>query len=127
MLTSTYAPVVNTLFLTTFIVVLYYAYGTHNFYRDPNGIFYDSSRAYEKSYTLQRELEGLEYLNRSLVNSANEVRANAVQPQNPLHDKSLKDHREDALVCGVIVSFGDTRNDVRHPLQVSPGDTFVLA
>lgn len=119
MLTPSYVPVVNTLFLTTLILVLYYTYGAHNFYRDPNGIFYDSTRAYEKKYSLRREAEGLEFLNRSLVNGVNKARADAVEPQAPLHDKSRKDHHEDALVCGVIVSFGDTRNGLQHPLQVS--------
>lgn len=126
MLTPSNIPLINTLLLTTLILALYYTYGKTYLYRDPNGIFYDSDRAYEKKYSLQRELEGLNYLNRSLIGDVGKGKGSVFGSQAPLHDRPHGGRRDDALVCAVIVSFGDTRHGAQHPLQVGC-HTFLLS
>jgi hypothetical protein len=38
-------------------------YGSVTFYRDPGSVFFDSTRAYERRYSLHRELESVRFRN----------------------------------------------------------------
>lgn len=47
-------------FILFFVFIIY---GRHNFYRDPGSIFFDITRAFERSYSLVREAEAVDWRN----------------------------------------------------------------
>ncbi|KAK2791588.1 hypothetical protein FQN52_004779 [Onygenales sp. PD_12] len=47
---------------TLVAALLFICYGKTHFYRDPGSVFYDRSRAFERTYSLHREVEAKEYI-----------------------------------------------------------------
>jgi hypothetical protein len=94
-------PWANVILFTLIVVAVYSTFAKKHFYRDPNGIFFDSNRAYQRRYSLERESEALEFL------------------QNPVYYGANQTRDQDLEVCATIVTFGSGRpNGTRHPLEV---------
>lgn len=54
-------PGVPALLLFLLLFSLACLYGSTSFYRDPGSVFFDPSRAYERSYSLRRESEATQF------------------------------------------------------------------
>ncbi|KAK2803698.1 hypothetical protein FQN50_006916 [Emmonsiellopsis sp. PD_5] len=55
-------PAIRVLLATLVAAFLFICYGRTHFYRDPGSVFYDRSRAFERTYSLHREAEAKEYI-----------------------------------------------------------------
>jgi hypothetical protein len=106
-------PWVKVVLATFLLLALYSIYGNCFFYRDPNGIFYDPDRAYERKYSLRREWEVNEFLKKA-SNDNFEVDTALTEG---LSIDTKTTHRS-YPICAAVVTFGDNRGGPRHPLEV---------
>jgi hypothetical protein len=107
-------PWIKVVLVTFTLLALYSIYGNYYFYRDPNGIFYDPNRAYERKYSLQRERE-VDYF----INKASRGKFEADTAVKDVLSVDAKTTRRSYPICAVVVPFGDNRGGTRHPLEVS--------
>jgi hypothetical protein len=97
----------NVILFTTIFLVSYSVFGRYRLYRDPNGIFFDAKRAYQRRYSLQREDEAIEFLK----NARHHAKDRSGRGQQA-RDQNME-------LCASIITFGARQTiGKRHPLEV---------
>lgn len=103
----TVIPLLKPVSLTAALFVFFYLYGVNHFYRDPGSIFYNPSRAFERSYSVHREAEAIAFRNGTFTNgpTAAPIWKTGTSP----------------TICAAIVTISrDTGNqDAPHPLELT--------
>lgn len=96
MLPSHTAGVGKAAALTLVFTSLFWVYGTRNFYRDPGSIFFDITKAFERSYSRYREAEALSFRDEALLSLSKD------------HSDARASRRigSPPSICAIIVSFG---------------------
>jgi hypothetical protein len=87
---------------------LFYLYAAHSFYRDPGSIFYDPARAFERSYSLHREVEAVSFRNEAFF--AYSTDRKDTQP--------IWKVGESPTMCAVVVTVARNSGHEAHPLEV---------
>jgi hypothetical protein len=104
---SRFPPWVNVILFTSILLVFYSIFGRYRMYRDPNGIFFDANRAYQRRYSLEREEEAVEFLKDARYQGKHwNIGGGESKDQN-------------MELCASIITFGTRQTTGRtHPLEV---------
>jgi hypothetical protein len=99
---------VKALLLTFVFFLFYYLYAVSNFYRDPGSIFYDPARAFERSYSLHREIEAVSFRDRAFF----------AHSTNRTDSQPIWKSADSPTICAVVVTVARDRDHEAHPLEV---------
>jgi hypothetical protein len=96
------------LLATILLLSFYLFYGHIYFYRDPKSIFYDPSRAFERSYSLQREAEAISFRNNAFISLYG----------NQSDVPPVRKVGSSPKICATIMTTARSKETGRHPLEV---------
>lgn len=93
------AAAIRVAIITAVLWFTYRSYGRKHFYRDPGSIFFDITRAFERSYSLVRELEGQDWKNTVFHQLNGHGNTSTHDVHNVLHKRGPR-----PKVCAVFVT-----------------------
>lgn len=101
------SPHLLALAITALLFVTAALYGRYNFYRDPGSVFFDPSRALERTYSALREREALAF---------RDLAKEKIEASEKVADFAKAG--KDVFMCGVFVTMGREMSGGIHPLEV---------
>lgn len=99
----------HAIIVTSVLIILFCIYGRLHFYRDPGSLFFDSERAFERNYGVQRVIEAIAFGNAAhlALNDRAETRQGFSWKTGP-----------SPVLCGVFITIARQNETSTHPIEV---------
>jgi hypothetical protein len=102
--------------LTVLLFFSFTLYGHLNFYRDPGSIFFNPSRALERSYSAHRDREALSFRDHA---------SSQFHSGNRSAEAVFRKAGKNPTLCGVFVTMGRDNHEGVNPLEVRFPDCLI--